>query len=281
MKVAVAVVVPAMMLLAGCATRCGKERLPADMPAEDRIRWAAAMTEPRTFMGADGGTLKYRYHEPSSVVAGEKYPLVVFLHGAGERGDDNRRQLVHGVPQILNYSERKGEPCFLIAGQVPREAVAGDSQGLKWVDAPWDKTVHRMPKEPSRPMSLLIELLAKMRENPAVDTNRIYVTGISMGGYGTWDLAMRRPDWFAAAMPICGGADETEAARLRNLPVWIFHGGSDTTVPTVRSRNMYAALKKVGCPVSYVEYPGVGHNSWARTYDDDEVLNWLFAQRKR
>ena len=263
------------------AGACPRGQKLGNDPMENR-RWAEGRTVPRTFVDSRGGRLHYRLHEPEIVREGQKYPLVVFLHGAGERGDDNVLQLIHGVPQIINFSERMDMPCYVVAAQVPRVQLDNDPQGLKWVGVPWDSPEpHKIPGEPSAPMASLIELVDHFRGLPSVDADRVYATGLSMGGFGTWDLVMRRPEWFAAAIPICGGGDPSEAARLRAVHVRIFHGGADTAVPTVRGRIMFEALKAAGCDVGYREYPGVGHNSWAPTYADDEVLSWLFRQTRR
>ena len=138
-----------------------------------------------------------------------------------------------------------------------------------------------MPENPSEPMALMIELVEKtMREQP-VDRDQVLVTGVSMGGYGTWDIVQRHPDWFAAAMPCCGGGDSTLAWKIREVPIWAFHGDRDTTVPFKRSRNMVAALWAVDGKIRYREYPGVRHACWGATYADwDNVLSWFFAQRR-
>ncbi len=232
---------------------------------------AAAMTEPRVFE-RDGAKLLYRWHAPAKLEAGRRYPLVILFHGAGERGDDNVAQLVHGATELLNYAKKTGEEVFFIAGQVPRNQ--------QWVDTPWAQKYHSMSVEPSASMKLALALVDDVRANLPVDPARIYATGISMGGYGTWDAVQRRPGLFAAALPICGGGDTACAMRIRDVPIWCFHGDADGAVPVCRSRNMVAALWAVDGKIRYREYPGVGHNCWARTYGDDAVLAWLFSQRK-
>jgi len=248
--------------------------------ADARCAWAQERTEPRTFTALDGKQLAYRWHEPAEKKPGEKYPLVVFLHGAGERGEENIRQMIHGVPQLLSYGERKNVPFFLVAGQVSGEAHPTDPQGYKWVQVKWDGPMMPMPEEPSVAMGALIDLIGKLRQNPAVDTSRIYVTGLSMGGYGTWDLAMRRPGWFAAIMPLCGGADEAKIALVKDIPASIYHGGDDMVVPTVRGSGAAAALKAAGGTVRYTEYEAVGHDCWTATYGNDATFDWLFAQKR-
>lgn len=230
---------------------------------------AIEQTEPRTFESATGAKLLYRWHAPKTLEAGKKYPLVILFHGAGERGTNNVAQLVHGANELLAYAEKTGMEMFFIAGQCP--------EGQQWVDTPWADKAHTMNPAPSKAMGLAMELIEKtMREQP-VDLKRVYVTGISMGGYGTWDIVQRRPEWFAAAMPICGGGDTACAEKIRNVPIWAFHGDADGAVPTCRSRRMVAALWEVNGKIRYREYPGVGHNCWTRTYGDDAVLKWFFS----
>jgi predicted peptidase len=217
-------------------------------------------------------TLPYRFLEPESIEKGRKYPLVLFLHGAGERGNDNRKQLVHALPEFVKPQNRKRFPCFVIAPQCPTER--------RWVEVDWTLQRHDMPEEMSVPLSRTWELLQQTTDQYPIDTNRIYITGLSMGGYGTWDLIQRKPDYFAAALPVCGGADEKYAERLVELPIWAFHGDKDTVVPLVRSTRMVEAIEKAGGKPKLTIYPGVGHNSWTATYANTDVLEWLFSQKK-
>jgi predicted peptidase len=138
---------------------------------------------------------------------------------------------------------------------------------------------HKMPEKPSSPAQLALDVIAEMQKEHPIDGDRLYVMGLSMGGYGTWDLIQRYPDLFAAAVPICGGGDESSADRIK-APVWAFHGDQDQAVPVARSRNMIDALKKAGRQPKYTEYPGVGHDSWRNAFADKELLTWLFAQKR-
>jgi predicted peptidase len=219
-----------------------------------------------------GKKLPYRLLKPENYDSKKSYPLVVFLHGAGERGDDNSKQLVHGVAEFVTPENRKRYPCFLLAPQCPN--------GKRWVEVDWGAASHTMPKEPSESMQLLLELIPSLQKEYSIDPKRLYVTGLSMGGFGAWDLVARKPEWFAAAVPICGGADEATAKPIARLPVWVFHGDKDSAVKPMRSRNMVEALKKAGGEPKFTEYAGVGHDSWTRTYKDAEMLKWLFAQKK-
>ncbi len=238
------------------------------LPAQD----VAGAFESKTFSDGDF-SLNYRIHVPKDLKPDEKVPLVLFLHGAGERGGDNIRQLHHGIPSLLSYTLKKNFPAIIIVPQCPA--------GMQWVNVPWGGDSHTMPASPSQPLQAVQKLLAKSLTELPVDLSRIYVTGISMGGFGTWDILQRSPELFAAGLPICGGGDTAEAAKLKNVPIWTFHGDQDTTVKTQRSRDMSEAIKQSGGSlIQYTEYPGISHNSWTRTYANDEVLDWLFAQKK-
>ncbi len=151
----------------------------------------------------------------------------------------------------------------------------------RWVQAEWWQQKHEMPKDPSLPMRLVMEMLpAIQKEFPNIDASRLYLTGLSMGGYGTWDLLARRPTWFAAAVPICGGGDVNTAPLLASMPLWDFHGGDDGTVPPSLSRQMIGALWEEGGTPRYTEYPKVGHDSWVKAYAEPELPVWLFAQHR-
>ena len=216
--------------------------------------------------------LPYRIYSPVHEDNASPMPLVVFLHGAGERGSDNDRQLIHGARDLLRYSIERQEPLIIIAPQVPLDE--------RWVDVVWDERVHRMPEHPSDSMDLLMGLLTELLSDSRIDTNRVYLTGLSMGGFGTWDLIARWPDTFAAALPVCGGGDTDTAVRIKDIPIWAFHGSDDTVVIPERSRDMIQALQLVGSNPRYTEYPGVGHDSWTETYQNFEVLDWFFSQRR-
>lgn len=235
---------------------------------------AMLATEPRECRCQDGGVFRYRWHQPARPEAGRKYPLVVLLHGAGERGTDNCKQVYWGACQIVDYFRTRKEEFFLVAGQVPR--------GKRWVEVDWDSRDHVMPEAPSETMGRLIEFLDDLRGGTLpIDLDRIYVTGVSMGGYGTWDLICRKTEWFAAAMPICGGGDWRQAQKLVNLPIFIHHGDEDDAVPVYRSRTMYAALLKAGANnVRYTEYPGCSHFSWGPAYRESKNFDWLFSHRR-
>ena len=236
------------------------EQILADMTAE-------------CFSTPFGESLPYRLYTPPNINKNERIPVILFLHGSGERGCDNKAQVVHGVGNILDYLQASGTAAYVIAPQCPT--------GMQWVNTPWDSLAHPMPEFPSFPMKLALELIATKLNDLPIDPKRIYVTGLSMGGYGTWDALQRQPARFAAGVPICGGGDPLLATRLKTIPVRVYHGDMDSAVPVERSRSMVAAIEAVGGKVTYTEYPGVGHNSWEKAYSDPTLYAWLFTQRRR
>ncbi|MEN8121683.1 MAG: prolyl oligopeptidase family serine peptidase [Bacteroidota bacterium] len=200
----------------------------------------------------------------------EKYPLILFLHGSGERGDDNKIQVMHISELFLNQENRKEYPAFVIAPQCPKNK--------RWVEVKWDLDKHTMTQNPSESMQLTMDLIDSLIQKYPIDPQRIYITGLSMGGFGTWDAIARYPDKFAAAVPICGGGDENTAKSIADIQIWAFHGADDKVVKVERSRNMIEAIRKEGGSPKYTEYKGVGHGSWIPAYKEKGLLKWLFIQ---
>jgi predicted peptidase len=233
---------------------------------------AAIETEPKAFEAADGTEVRYRYAAPAEIEEGKKYPLVLFLHGSGERGDDNESQLKHGAKAILKNSEKLGQPVFLIAPQCPR--------GRWWAEPNADRTRLADARGPNALLDAVVELVGETASAQAVDAERIYITGLSMGGFGTWAALAREPGMFAAAIPVCGAGDPETAESFKDIPIRIFHGADDEVVPPEGSRLMFDALKKAGADVGLTVYPDVGHDSWTRTYAEESVIRWLLAQTK-
>jgi predicted peptidase len=218
--------------------------------------------------------LPYRLWVPKGYDKAQKYPLIVYLHGAGERGMDNEKHIArNGPPKLVSDEVQTKNPCFVLAPQVP--------DGKRWVEVHWgEKEPHKMPEQPSEAMRLLLQLLDELPIEFSFDARRIYLTGVSMGGFGTWELLVRRPQLFAAAIPVCGGADNSTAPQIKHVPVWTFHGDADTVVWPQRTRTMVEAMKAAGATIQYTEYPGVGHNSWDKAYAEPGLFEWLFTQRK-
>lgn len=253
------ILMPALLLGLACAGLGTGNKTPAEK------------FEPLVFKNAQGEQLRYRFLKPLNYDPQKAYPLIFFMHGAGERGSDNTITLKHFLPQICSAKLMRKYPCFVIAPQVPENG--------RWSDVRnWQEGVSVASPEPAPALRLALELIARTRKEYSIDAKRIYVTGISMGGYGTWDVLWRRPDMFAAAVPICGGGIPSKAPIFAHTPIWAFHGGADPTVPVQKSREMIVALKKAGAHPRYTEFRGVGHDSWTRAYKTQELYRWLFAQ---
>jgi predicted peptidase len=181
----------------------------------------------------------------------ESWPLMMFLHGSGESGTNLAKLKKHGPPKVV---ESKPDFPFIL--------VSPQSHGHGWTN------------------QTLMALLDSVASQYRVDRNRIYLTGLSMGGFGTWSLAAAHPEKFAAIVPICGGGNTNDAKKLAALPIWVFHGAKDPTVPVARSREMVAAIKAAGGRIKYTEYPEAMHDCWTQTYDNAELYKWLLAQKR-
>jgi predicted esterase len=207
--------------------------------------------------------------------ATQKLPLVVFLHGAGERGTDNEAQLRNGILGLVEPDQFAKHPCFILAPQCPPDERwgGGSRDGDRLTFNPAQATTYG---------GMVLELIDSIvQKYPAVDRSRIYLTGLSMGGFGTFDLTMRRPDFFAAAMPVCGGGDPKTAQRIKDLPLWVVHSVRDETVMPRFSRRMVEALRAMGSSVKYTEFTTLDHAMWQEVYYNQKYLDWLFEQRKK
>jgi len=221
------------------------------------------------YINVSGDTLNYRQlvsdYDPIT-----KYPLVIFLHGSGERGNDNEAQLKWGVLNFASDRNMKMHPSIIIAPQCPKNMSWGN----------FSEEDMSLRQSPTNPMKLLMELINEAIVKLPVDTNRIYITGLSMGAFGTYDAITRYPDMFAAAVPVCGGGDITKAHSIAQIPIWIFHGALDKTVNPVLSQKMVEALTKEGAHPGYTQYPETGHFSWIAAYSDNMMMEWLYSQHK-
>lgn len=225
------------------------------------------------YINDKGDTLLYRQLFPDADTL-RKFPLVIFLHGSGERGNDNEAQLKWGVMNFASDENMIRYPAFVIAPQCPLNT--------SWANLNRDRnnTQISLQPAPTKPMQLLIELIGQLKKMLRVDTTRIYITGLSMGGFGTYDAIMRYPKLFAAAVPVCGGGDVSKASLIAQIPIWIFHGAEDPSVSPVYSLDMLQALTKAGAHPGFTQYPEVGHFSWLGAYSDELMMEWLFRQRK-
>jgi len=242
------------------------------MPEADALRHFREMAITTDVFGQTK-TVGYRLMSPETDRLDEKYPLVLFLHGAGERGSENVKQLLY-LPEVLARPEnRKRYACYALIPQCPADR--------RWVEVPWDSAESTPHGDASPAMHLVLEILDEVLHAWPVDPRRVYLTGMSMGGYGAWDLALRRPTALAALAPLCGGGDESQAAKLKSLPIWAVHGEKDTAVPVVRSRRMVEAVRAAGGEPKYSELPNVAHNCWSQAYAPDfGLLDWMFAERR-
>jgi predicted peptidase len=186
---------------------------------------------------------------------GKKWPTILFLHGAGERGDDVSLVKKHGPPKLVDGKTEVAVTNFIV--------VSPQCPANKW----WE------PRE-------VITLLDEVSSKYSVDPDRVYLTGLSMGGFGTWETASRFPDRFAAIAPICGGGDPRRVRTLKDMPTWVFHGDKDPTVPVQRSIEMVEALKQIGNEAKFTRYPEAGHDSWTETYNNPKLYEW-FLEHKR
>lgn len=213
-----------------------------------------------------------RLLRPAKLEQDQRYPLVLFLHGAGERGDDNVAQLKHGVGEF--YKRRTQFPCFLLAPQCPEEQ--------RWADVDWSAAsgAGTFSEDPAAPMAAAWAAVQRLMSEEPIDPKRIYVTGLSMGGYGTWDAGGRYAKTIAAIAPVCGGGDPSWAPRYVGLPIWAAHGIADPTVPYERTQEMVDAITSQGGVVGLTAYPDVKHASWTPFYADDQVHRWLFEQQR-
>ncbi|PWU03999.1 MAG: phospholipase [Bacteroidetes bacterium] len=226
-------------------------------------------------------TLPCRILSPINFSINTKYPLVVFLHGSGERGIDNEAQLTWGGSLFLDSANRVNYPAIIVFPQchtdsswsvVSRKPVA-DSLGNFFFP---------MDKPATKPLQMVMDFIDTLVTSGRVDPKRIYIGGLSMGGFGTYEILWRRPKLFAAAIAICGGGNP-ESVKIygKKFPIWVFHGTLDPSVPVANSRLMVNALQGEGAMVKYTEYPDVYHNSWTNAFAEPELLKWLFSQKKK
>jgi predicted peptidase len=187
----------------------------------------------------------------------KKWPLILYLHGSGERGNELSKVEIHGPPKLIRI-DRKEFPFVIVSPQCPIDGWWTNELQIDTLNA------------------LLDDIVLRYR----IDKERIYVTGSSMGGYGTWRLASVYPDRFAAIAPICGGGCPDDATNIAHLPTWVFHGAKDDMVPVKKSEAMVAALEKVGCKVKLTVYPNVGHDSWTATYENPELYEWFLKHTR-
>jgi len=221
--------------------------------------------EPYEYRNARGETMPYRLFVPRGYTSDERYPLVIWLHGAGGAGRDNRAQIsgdqISGTRIWTKPENQAKYPTFVLVPQSP----------ANWIDR---------VDELSPGIRLVLEILDSVKARLSVDDARVYVAGQSDGGYGTWNVITQRPDVFAAAIPLCGGGNPSMAVRIATMPLWVFHGRKDTVIPVTQSREMIEAIQQAGGRPRYTEYDRLGHDIWKRTFKEPDIVSWLFSQHK-
>ncbi|QCR24957.1 phospholipase [Pontibacter sp. SGAir0037] len=230
---------------------------------------------------AKADSLPYRILYPENFDPAKKYPLVMVLHGAGERGNNNESQLVYGATLFLEPQNRQQYPAIVVFPQCPKDSYWSNVNIV--TDENGKRSFHYLQKsgEPTKAMKSLLGLLNELEKSGSVDKKQLYIGGLSMGGMGTFELLRRKPKKFAAAFPICGGGHPDGAKKYaKRVPLWVFHGEVDGVVPVEKSEVMVEAVQKAGGNVKFTVYPGVNHNSWDYAFKEPELLPWLFSHKK-
>ncbi len=212
----------------------------------------------KTFTNADTTTSPYVVFVPAGYDGTKEFPTILFLHGSGETKGGKKMPVEQGIGTAIKKRE-KDFPFIVVIPQAETKGWGADGPNAKRA----------------------LAMLDAVQKEYKTDAKRQYLTGLSMGGYGTWSIAAAHPDRFAAIAPVCGGGDPKGAEKIKGIPCWCFHGDADTAVPVQRSRDMIDALKKAGAEPKYTEYPKVGHNSWDMAYGTDELYTWLLEQKKK
>ncbi len=234
---------------------------------------AGVAGEAKIFKNASGETMPYRLFLPSELKAEQSYPLVLCFHGAKGRGTENEAKGSLAYSVLTSPEMQRDHPAIIIAPQCP--------DGKRWVNHDWKDGAYDSKKVAvSDEMTMALTLVDRLIEELPVDPTRIYVTGRSMGGFATWDAIARRPDFFAAAVPIAGGGDPQCAEDWANLPIWAIASAGDGTCPVSGTREVVEALKKIGAEIKYTEDPEKGHGDICQAWEDVAGLqDWLFEQR--
>ena len=222
----------------------------------------------------NGAKMPYRLFLPDNYNPKKEYPIVLVFHGAGSRGNDNLKQLRPWVAGWMDAEVQKEHPSIILMPQCPNKQ--------QWVNVPWKEGSYRFKDIPvSDPMKLAKEIFDKVVQEYAVDKKRVYVMGMSMGGYGTWNFVMRYPKIIAAAVPICGAGDPSVAKKIKKIPIWAFHGDKDFTVPLDGSTEMIESLTRfTKHKARFTIYKDVGHNSYELAWKNPSLVDWLFSQHK-
>ncbi len=251
--------------------------------AEDDTTLAAKVMSKEVYVATDGTNLPYRLYVPEDYTAEKEYSFLLFLHGAGNRGSENESQVsmhVGLLDRIIGGEEIKSGDDIIDSSKEFIIIAPQCAQEYQWVDTSWSVTPdpsYKLDEVPqSQYMTAVVELIEKMKEDFSLNDERMYVTGLSMGGFGTWDLIMRYPDLFDAAIPMGGAGDISKADIIKNTPVWTFHQLQDPTVAPDGTLAMVKALTEVGAEVKFTPYFDGVHNAWTKGYAEPDMLQWLY-----
>ncbi len=240
-----------------------------------------ALFEKRTLHFSNGDSLLYRILYPKDYEKGNKYPLVLFLHGAGERGQDNEKQLAHGASLFLKEENRERFPSIVVFPQCPEERYWIDISIRSELRGKGDPDFYQTKESPSEELTMVNDLVKHIVKSEKVNKKRLYLMGLSMGGFGVFETLGRWPKKYAAAVAICGGGNLSLAKKYaKNTAVWIAHGAKDDIVPIELSEKIYRQLDDLGADVKFTVYPEANHNSWDPTFENPELLPWLFSHKK-
>ncbi|WP_185974318.1 carboxylesterase family protein [Litoribacter populi] len=233
--------------------------------------------EKEIYINQANDSLRYRILFPEGYDGSQAYPLVMFLHGAGERGSDNEKQLTHGSALFLE--NRQNHPAIVVFPQCPEDKYWIDISIRDELFGEGDPDFNQSIQKPSEQLTLVNELVEKLISEENVDTDRVYIMGLSMGGFGTFETLGRYPEKYAAAIAICGGGNLDLAENYAdNTSIWITHGAQDDVVPVVLSQRIYKKLQELDSDVTYTEFPDANHNAWDPTFEMPELLPWLFSK---
>lgn len=238
--------------------------------------------ERRVLAAGDGETMPYRILRPLDPEPGRRYPVVFFLHGAGERGDDNASHLAHGASFFSDPQNRAKFPAIVVFPQCPADGYWVDLEIRERLYAHVDQTFEEVFAPPTRDLTTAMRILDHVLATEPADPDRVYIMGLSMGGLGTYEALARWPEKFAAAVAICGGGNLEATERYADrVAIWITHGDEDPIVPVKYSRLLYETLRERGAEVRYTEFPGVGHDAWTPTFALPDLLPWLFSHTRQ
>lgn len=238
------------------------------------VRPDESRTQKAVYVNAelDGYEIPYVLYLPANYDEAKEYPVLLLLHGAGERGNDNELQLFHGVDELYETRQTLMDECIFLVPQCPLDEL--------WVDWPWENGNYALDEIPeSKALSTVMKLLNEILDTHAADKNRVYIMGISMGGFGTWDALVRHEATFAAGVPLCGGGDPSKADILKEIPIWCVHGTVDSAVPFAGTEEMYNTIVSAGGErITFEPMDGMDHNIWDYATTNGDLIDWLFAQ---